>query len=69
MHGGLRPAGGGNGTGPHAPRAATRWATGSAFLSDPSFGRDSVISGFSHSLPSVLPDRAGEVVDAPPMRH
>jgi hypothetical protein len=34
-----------------------------------SFGRDSVISGFSHSLPSVMPEREGEVVDAPPTRH
>ncbi|MCW5632716.1 MAG: DUF2726 domain-containing protein [Rubrivivax sp.] len=68
MRGGLRPASA-NGAGAHAPRAATRRAAGSAFLTDSSFGRDSVISGFSHSLPSVLPDRAGEVVEAPPMRH
>lgn len=41
----------------------------SAHLRDSTFGRDSVISGFSNSLPSVLPDRGGEVVDAPPTRH
>ena len=46
---------------PPRPRAAG-WK-------DSAFGRDSVISGFSHSLPSVLPDRAGEVVDTPPVRH
>jgi hypothetical protein len=41
----------------------------SAYNKDSAFGRDSVISGFSHSLPSVLPDRGGEVVDAPAVRH
>jgi hypothetical protein len=41
----------------------------SAHLKDSMFGRDSVISGFSHSLPSVLPERGGEVVDTPPTRH
>ncbi|MBL8326538.1 MAG: DUF2726 domain-containing protein [Rubrivivax sp.] len=35
-----------------------------------SFGRDSVISGFSHSVPTVaLPLREGEVVDTPAVRH
>jgi hypothetical protein len=41
----------------------------SAHLRDSMFGRDSVISGFSNSLPSVLPERGGEVVDTPPTRH
>jgi len=47
---------------------ATHWAETSA-ARDSMFGRDSVISGFSHSLPSVLPERGGEVVDAAPVRH
>lgn len=47
---------------------ATHWAE-SAAARDSMFGRDSVISGFSHSLPSVLPERGGEVVDAAPVRH
>jgi len=34
------------------------------------FGRDSVIGGFSHSVPTIaLPVREGEVVDVPPVRH
>ncbi|MBL8348059.1 MAG: DUF2726 domain-containing protein [Rubrivivax sp.] len=41
----------------------------SAHLRDSMFGRDSVISGFSNSLPSVLPERGGEVVESPPTRH
>jgi hypothetical protein len=47
---------------------AAHWAESSA-ARDSMFGRDSVISGFSHSLPSVLPERGGEVVDAAPLRH
>jgi hypothetical protein len=48
---------------------ASRWPE-VGFLKDSSFGRDSVISGFSSSLPSLLPERGGEVVDTQPMmRH
>lgn len=36
---------------------------------DSMFGRDSVISGFPHSLAGVLPDRGGEVVEADAVRH
>lgn len=50
-------------------RYPAHWAAG-GHARDSMFGRDSVISGFSHSLPSVLPERGGEVVDAfPPTRH
>ncbi|MBL8289334.1 MAG: DUF2726 domain-containing protein [Rubrivivax sp.] len=48
-----------------------RWPD-SGYLKDSTFGRDSVISGFSNSLPSVLPERDGKVVDhhpAQPTRH
>ncbi|MBK9132787.1 MAG: DUF2726 domain-containing protein [Betaproteobacteria bacterium] len=55
-----------------APRAAAAharaWAD-SIQARDSMFGRDSVISGFSHSGPSVLPERGGEVVDTAPVRH
>ena len=47
---------------------SARWPD-SGQLKDSTFGRDSVISGFSNSLPSVLPERGGEVVDPPPTRH
>ncbi|MBK9133094.1 MAG: hypothetical protein IPM15_01680 [Betaproteobacteria bacterium] len=46
-----------------APRAAAAharaWAD-SIQARDSMFGRDSVISGFSHSGPSVLPERGGK---------
>ena len=45
-----------------------RWPDG-GYLKDSSFGRDSVISGFSNTTPSRLPDRGGEVIDTPPLRH
>jgi len=68
MHGGLRAAGT-VGVEVIAPRSRPgRWPE-AGYLKDSSFGRDSVISGFSHHLPSVLPERGGEVVDTTPMRH
>jgi hypothetical protein len=63
---GTRPA-------PAPPEARSRgralhWPD-SVHRRDSAFGRDSVISGFSHSLPSTLPERGGEVIDTPPTRH
>ena len=69
MGGGFSPAV----VGVDAFRKRTRPANGwpdSRPHKDSSFGRDSVISGFSQSMPSVLPERSGEVVDSPPAtRH
>ncbi len=70
MHSGLRAASASAPDAESAPphRRPTQWAA-AAHTRDSMFGRDSVISGFSRSLPSVLPERGGEVVDAPPTRH
>jgi hypothetical protein len=57
---------------PNAPRPQTRsarWPDSGYLKRDSSFGRDSVITGFSASFQSVLPDTDGKVVDAPPTRH
>ncbi len=41
----------------------------SDFPKDSSFGRDGVISGFHRTIAASLPERSGEVVDPPPLRH
>jgi hypothetical protein len=70
MHSGLRAASAPPADDESAPphRRPAHWAA-NVHARDSMFGRDSVISGFSHSLPSVLPERGGEVVDATPTRH
>ncbi|MBI5719500.1 MAG: DUF2726 domain-containing protein [Burkholderiales bacterium] len=74
MHSGLRAAGTvgvevvAPRTRPGAADGTGAWAESTPYR-DSTFGRDSVISGFSHSLPSVLPERGGEVVETPPTRH
>lgn len=68
MHAGLRPAAT-VGVEVIAPRShEPTWAE-AVQARDSMFGRDSVISDFSHSLPGRLPERGGEVVDGPPVRH
>lgn len=52
----------------HERARSARWPD-SGHSKGSTFGRDSVISGFSNSLPSVLPERDGKVVDPPPTRH
>ena len=70
VHTGFGPAFLGDGAASRQPSRPSHWpAPDSGFRKDSSFGRDSVISSFSHSLPSVLPERSGEVVDTPPTRH
>lgn len=67
----LKPTGFEADTAPQRLSRHARWPD-SGYLKDSTFGRDSVISGFSNSLPSVLPERDGKVVDhhqPQPVRH
>lgn len=69
MHSGLRAASAVGVEVVTQRRRPDHWPA-AGYVKDSMFGRDSVISGFSHSLPSVLPERGGEVVDATaPTRH
>lgn len=70
LRNGLRPSGFEADTMPQRLGRSARWPD-SGFLKDSTFGRDSVISGFSHSRSGVPPERDGKVVDhhPQPARH
>lgn len=71
MHGGFSTAAAARNVDAFRQRAhPARLAADAQGRDSSSFGRDSVIGGFSHSVPTIaLPVREGEVVDLPPVRH
>jgi hypothetical protein len=69
MHGGFSPAAARSVEAFRQRAHPARW-TDARSRDSSSFGRDSVISGFSPSVATIaMPEREGEVVDAPPVRH